>query len=143
MFMTLRNQVRLIVYRIHEKGLEVLLMNGHIKENTFEILRGPDLSDHKLSSDFNTIDLGAGNDGEEMVRTIAIEGDWHDIPRIRSLIRNDLYIVKEKVKVVIPELTEGSFIAIKDAFKRVLPNEYAVLKELKEILMDRNALRNI
>lgn len=141
--MTLRNQVRLIVYRIHEKGLEVLLMNGHIKENTFEILRGPDLSDHKLSSDFNTIDLGAGNDGEEMVRTIAIEGDWHDIPRIRSLIRNDLYIVKEKVKVVIPELTEGSFIAIKDAFKRVLPNEYAVLKELKEILMDRNALRNI
>ena len=118
-------------------------MNGHIKENTFEILRGPDLSDQKLSSDFNTIDLGAGNEGEGMVRTIAIEGDWHDIPRIRSLIRNDLYIVKEKVKVVIPELTEGSFIAIKDAFKRVLPNEYAVLKELKEILMDRNALRNI
>ncbi|HMW39310.1 MAG: hypothetical protein K1X68_10225 [Saprospiraceae bacterium] len=141
--MTFRNQVRLIVYRIHEKGLEVLLMNGHIKENTFEILRGPDLSDQKLSNDFNTIDLGAGNEGEEMVRTIAIEGDWHDIPRIRSLIRNDLYIVKEKVKVVIPELTEGSFIAIKDAFKRVLPNEYAVLKELKEILMDRNALRNI
>ncbi|MFN8280690.1 MAG: hypothetical protein U0V49_10445 [Saprospiraceae bacterium] len=141
--MTFRNQVRLIVYRIHEKGLEVLLMNGHIKENTFEILRGPDLSYQKLSSDFNTIDLGAGNEGEGMVRTIAIEGDWHDIPRIRSLIRNDLYIVKEKVKVVIPELTEGSFIAIKDAFKRVLPNEYAVLKELKEILMDRNALRNI
>ena len=64
-------------------------MNGHIKENTFEILRGPDLSDQKLSNDFNTIDLGAGNEGEEMVRTIAIEGDWHDIPRIRSLIRND------------------------------------------------------
>ena len=141
--MTIRNQIRLIVYRIHAKGLEVLLVNHHIKENTYHILRGPDLSEIPLNKDFNAIELGTEQDDEGQVRTFAVEGDWHDMPRIRSLIKNDLYIVKEKVKVVVPELTEGSYIAIKDAFKKVLPNEYAVLKELKEILMDRNALRNI
>ncbi len=141
--MTFRNQIRLIVYRIHEKGLEVLLMNKHIQENTFHILRGPDLSDLKLDSNFSTIEFDSQDESGLQTKTIAVEGDWHDIPRIRSLIKNDLYIVKEKVKVVVPELTEGSFIAIKDAFKKVLPNEYSILKELKDIVLDRNVVRNI
>ena len=141
--MNLRNQIRLIVYRIHEKGLEVLLSNKHIQETTFYILRGPDLSNSEILKSFSTIEIESSNNEGEKIRTIAIEGDWHDMPRIRSLIKNDLYIVKEKVKVVVPELTEGSYIAIKDAFKKVLPNEYAALKELKDIILDRNIVRNI
>lgn len=141
--MTLRNQLRVLVYRVHEKGLEVLLMNHHIQENTYHILKGPDLSQINLESNHNTIEIESVDDNGQLVKTIAIEGDWHDIPKIRTLIKNDLYIVKEKVKDVVPEITQGSYIAIKDAFKKVLPNEYAILKELKDIVLDRNAVRNI
>ncbi len=141
--MTLRNQLRVLVYRVHEKGLEVLLMNHHIQENTYHILRGPDLSHIHLEKNYNAIEIESLDDNGQLVKTIAIEGDWHDIPKIRTLIKTDLYIVKEKVKDVIPEITEGSYIAIKDAFKKVLPNEYAILKELKDIVLDRNAVRNI
>lgn len=141
--MTFRNQIRLVLYRMHEKGLEVLLAHKHIQENTFYILRGPDLSGLNLEDNLSTIEIQSKDENGELIKTIAIEGDWHDIPKIRSLIKTDLYIVKEKVKVVIPELTEGTYVAIKDAFKKVMPNEYAILKELKDIVLDRNLLRNI
>lgn len=141
--MTFRNQIRLIVYRVHEKGLEVLLINNHIQENTFHILRGPDLSQLDLKKDLDAIEINSLDDNGHNIKTLAIEGDWHDIPKIRTLIKTDLFIVKEKVKDVIPEITQGSYIAIKDAFKKVLPNEYAILKELKEIILDRNMIRNI
>ncbi|MCC6816896.1 MAG: hypothetical protein IT267_10830 [Saprospiraceae bacterium] len=141
--MTLRNQLRVIVYRIHEKGLEVLLVHNHIQENTYHILKGPDLTNYNLNNDISTIEINSTDDLGQVIKAIAIEGDWHDIPKIRTLLKNDLYIVKEKVKDVLPEVTQGTYVAIKDAFKKVLPNEYAILKELKEIILDRNALRNI
>ncbi|NOT37952.1 MAG: hypothetical protein HOP11_11290 [Saprospiraceae bacterium] len=118
-------------------------MNNHIQENTFHILRGPDLSHIDLKIDFQAIEINSVDDNGQKIKTLAIEGDWHDIPKIRTLIKNDLYIVKEKVKDVVPEITQGSYIAIKDAFKKVLPNEYSILKELKDIIKDRNMIRNI
>ncbi|MEP7195651.1 MAG: hypothetical protein ABI851_03980 [Saprospiraceae bacterium] len=141
--MTLINQIRLLVYRIHDKGLEILLTNNQIQEETYHFLKGPAISEFDLLNDFSTIEIDSRDEHGHEIKTIAIEGDWHDIPRIRTLIKNDLHIVKEKMKHKIPELTEGSYVAIKDVIKKTLPNEYATLKELKEIIIARNLLRNI
>ena len=117
------DQVRLVVYRCHEKGLEVFLVND----------------ENELPS--HLIDLGMieGEDGQSL-RTIAVEGDYHDIPSLRKLLTEDIEMVSSKVKYV---LDKGAFFAIKETFKKVLPNEYKVLHDLKDILMDRNAVLNI
>lgn len=44
---------------------------------------------------------------------------------------------------MIPELEKGTYVLVRDAFKKVLPNEYKALKQLKEIIFDRNTVRNI
>ena len=72
-----------------------------------------------------------------------IEGDWHDIPSIRGMIKHDLKRVKSKVKEVLPDVEKGMYFNVKEAFKKVMPHEYAALKELKDILIDRNAVKNI
>jgi hypothetical protein len=40
-------------------------------------------------------------------------------------------------------MDKGAFFAIKETFKKVLPNEYNSLHELKDILSARNLLSNI
>ena len=74
---------------------------------------------------------------------MAIEGDYHDIPRIRSLISQDINLVKGKIKDLLPDLSSGVYMASKEAFKKVLPHEYSALKELKDIILDRNLVKNI
>ena len=78
------------------------------------------------------------DDNGKSIQTIAIEGDWHDIPSIRGIIKHDVMRVKRKIKSVVPTLEQGSYFAIKDAFRKVLPNEYKALKELKDIILDKN-----
>jgi hypothetical protein len=44
----------------------------------------------------------------------------------------------------VPDMLEkGSFVAIKEAFKKVLPNEYKILHELKDIVLHRNMIKNM
>jgi len=77
------------------------------------------------------------------IRTIAVEGDYHDIPSIRAMIKEDVRIVKRQIKTAVPGLEHGAYCAVKDAFKKVLPQEYAALKELKDVVMDKNLLTNL
>lgn len=141
--MSILDKVRVIVYRFHEKGLEIFLLDEHLKNN-------PEI--WKMSqTDVNKIeDLGlplefidVDHQSESDLRTIAIEADWHDIPSIRGLLKNDLKIAKEVVKETIPGAEKGAYVAIKQVMKRALPDQYQVLKELKETLLDRNLLRNL
>jgi hypothetical protein len=78
-----------------------------------------------------------------MQRALAVEGDWHDIPSIRGIIKDDVRIVKNQLKQRIPGLEQGTFVAVKEAIKKVMPEEYACLKELKEIIVDRNSAKYI
>ena len=134
------DQVRLVVYRCHEKGLEVFLVNTAFDDTwriPFEKIakyEGESLPNHLI--DLGTIE---GEDGQTL-QTYAVEGDYHDIPSLRKLLTEDLDMVSSKVKYVIDK---GAFFAIKETFKKVLPNEYKVLHDLKDILMDRNAVLNI
>ena len=142
--MTMRNCIRLIVYRIHEKGLEVFLLKPQQSKDKWSLVESTvpvDLSILELLDQGIEMDIQDA-DGR-YVQTIAIDGDRHDIPRIRTLIRQDVGIVKEKIKHLIPEIADGSYVAVKEAFKKLLPHEYAALKELKDIVLDRNLLQNI
>lgn len=133
------DQVRLIVYRCHEKGLEVFLVNTGFDDSWRipfeEIAKYGDEDDQSFIS-LGPVEMEDGS----FVNAVAIEGDWHDIPSIRKLIKGDINIVASKVKYIVDK---GAFFAMKEAFKKVLPNEYQVLNELKEILTARNLISNI
>jgi len=127
---------RFIFYRFHDKGLEFFLVNendqwklpsGQSKESTHRFFNRKGKMIELEDSEINRI------------KNLAIEADWHDMPSIRGLIKHDLKMVEEKVS----ELEKGSYLAAKEAFKKVLPQEYALLKELKDILFDRNLTENI
>ena len=141
--MTVRNTIRLIVYRIHEKGLEVLLTKTQGSDAYWMLLNEKynleQLAGKSLPGPF--IELN-GPEGLE-VKAIAIEADWHELQRVRELIMKDLHFVKDTLKSRLPEMEESGYVAVKEAFKKMLPQEYAFLKELKDILLDRNTVKNI
>jgi DNA polymerase III epsilon subunit-like protein len=134
------DQIRLVVYRCHETGLEIFLVNTDFDDTwriPFEkIAKYNEDELQKLVIDLGPVEAEDGT----MVQTYAIEGDYHDIPSIRKLVKGDFDIVTSKVKYI---MTKGAFFAIKETFKKVLPNEYNALHELKEILSARNLLSNI
>ncbi len=137
--MSVRNHARLIVYRINKKGLEIFLVNGEDKnwEVPYTLLNDELAKDRLIE-----LEPIKGNDGK-MTQVLAFEGDWHDIPSIRSVIKADVRIVKDQIKQRFPEIEKGTFFAIKEAFKKVLPHEYAYLKELKDIMIEKNQAKYI
>ena len=142
--MSLLKFARLVIYRFHEKGLEIFLINSDLA-NDPEVWNFPEcdlesLKDKMTSEDF--IELPVHPD-ETFGKIIAIEGDWHNIPSIKGLIKHDVKLVKNMVREAIPGLEKGTFFAFKESVKKLLPDEYKALKELKDILVDRNLLRNI
>ena len=79
-------------------------------------------------------------DGEEF-QAYAVEGDWHDIPSLKGLIKEDIKMVTDKV---FDELEKhGTYFAVKDAFKKVLPQQYTFLKELREIITEKNSVKDL
>lgn len=144
--MSILNKVRIVVYRFHEKGLEVFLLDDHLKNNPiiWKMSQSDEIDIKKLGLPVEYIEMDQNEmaDNQE-VTTIAIEADWHDIPSIRGLLKNDVKIAKEVVKEAIPGVDQGAYVAIKEVMKKAMPDQYKVLKELKDTLLDRNLLRNI
>jgi predicted NUDIX family NTP pyrophosphohydrolase len=147
--MDVLDQVRIIVYRFHEKGLEIFLVNNYLEKDVDCWVIPESNNKIKMRAEMNgsealLIELDPYFDSNgRKVLTYAIEGDWHDIPSVRGLIRQDLNLIKHKLKESLPNMEKSGFFAIKEALKKVLPNEYAALKELKDILWDRNVVTNI
>lgn len=145
--MNVFDTVRVIVYRFHEKGLEIFLVNTGLEEENWRI-PFTDIAKYteeelRIDDRFISLEADLHPDGTTSL-TCAIEGDWHDIPSIRKLIKEDIRLVSSKIdKYVMPELEKGTFFVIKEAFKKVMPNEYKVLHELKDILLHRNMVKNM
>jgi len=145
--MNVFDTIRVVVYRFHEKGLEIFLVNSGLEEENWRI-PFTDIAKYteenvEVGDRFIAIETNDNADGTSSI-TCAIEGDWHDIPSIRKLIKEDIKLVHSKIdKYVIPELEKGTYFAIKEAFKKVMPNEYKILHELKDILLHRNMLKNM
>lgn len=145
--MALLDKANLIIYRIREKGLEVFLVNPSEKNPTDEEwtlpqgkINDPAKAVALLQKD-QTFELDPVENVEgEAENAIAVEGDWHDIPSLKSLIKEDANFMKTTIKEMIPDLEQrGTYFAIKEAFKKVLPNQYEFLKELKDIVRDKNS----
>ncbi len=143
--MKLLNNARVIIYRFHEKGLEIFLINSDL-ENDPDIWNIPSGSMSKQleesEEEIIVLDSSIDDKGQE-IQTLAIEGDWHDIPSIRGMLKHDVKLAKKIVNHVLPSMKDGAFFGIKEAFKKVLPQEYAALKEVKDIILDRNILKNM
>lgn len=139
--MKLSNKVNLIIYRFREKGLEVFLVNSPDGDN-WEIPKGP--LNHEgprvlLEEDrLIALDPVHPADGEPE-EAFAVEGEWHDIPSLKGMLQEDAVFLKDKLR----EMEKGAYFAIKEAFKKVMPHQYQFLKELKDILIDRNSLKNL
>ena len=144
--MNVFDTIRVIVYRFHEKGLEIFLVNSGLEEENWRIpfasIAKYTDKDLEMDDKFMTLEADEKPDGSTNI-TYAIEGDWHDIPSIRKLIKEDIKLVSSKVDKIVPELEKGTYFAIKEAVKKVMPNEYKVLHELKDILLHRNMIKNI
>lgn len=144
--MSVLDFARVIIYRFHEKGLEIFLINNEMDSDS-DIWKIPQGLTSTLREDgkfVNIIDLDTTTDENgHKIRTLAIEGDWHDIPSIRGMLKHDVKLLKTIMKENLPGSEKGTYFAVKEAFKKVLPHEYKALKELKEILFDRNSVTNI
>lgn len=137
-----QEKTNLIIYRVKDKGLEVFLVKPNKEGEGWQIPQseGATAAELPLKGDERFIELDpvAQEDGI-LEQAYAVEGDWHDIPSIKSIIQHDVEFMKDTIRQMVPDVMEkGAFVAIKEAFKRVLPHQYDMLKELKEIIIDRN-----
>ncbi len=142
--MAINKSASLFIYRIREKGLEIFLQkNGE----TWQVPEHPVATEQAIPPEsddkFIALDPIHAADGK-VDEGIAVEGDWHDIPSLKSLVMSDVRFMKKQIGIMIPEAMEkGAFVAVKEAFKRVLPHQYEMLKELKDIITDRNSVNGI
>ncbi len=147
--MPVNEQVDVFIYRVRETGLEVFLVNQDQQQLPDEaqwkaLSAGQDTPERLRQSNCIELEPVTGANGESR-KAIAIEADWHELPSLRALIYEDYRVAKEKarlkIKNLIPEMEKGTFFAVKEAFKRVLPEQYAFLKELKEVLIEKNSTK--
>lgn len=145
--MSINKTASFIIYRIREKGLEVFMLNKDKDGKQWELPQSPVAEAKALplvvDEDLIELEPVKTEEGAEE-QAFAMEGDWHDIPSLKSLIMNDVNYMRGQIKQFIPEAMEkGTFVALKEAFKKVMPHQYEILKELKDILSDRNSVKNI
>jgi hypothetical protein len=130
-------KAHVIIYRIRQRGLEVFLVNHDLEGEEWHLPEAPPLSNLNK----NAIELDPVEKDGEKHRAIAVEGDWHDIPSLKSLIKSDVKFVADKV---FNELEKhGTYFAVKDAFKKILPQQYAFLKELREVITEKNSVQDL
>ncbi|MEM6394894.1 MAG: hypothetical protein AAF741_01005 [Bacteroidota bacterium] len=128
--MELSKKVSLIFYRFKERGLEVFMLN---KSDEWGLPEGEVCQGDQP----DCIELDPSHESDE---ALAMEGDWHEIPSLKGMLYEDAQLLKEKLK----EIEGGAYVTIKDALKkRLSPAQYEFLKELKDILTDRNSVRDI
>jgi len=139
--MNFSKKVNLIIYRFREKGLEIFLEQAEAEDNwQFPAEETQAKSPQTLIEEERLIELDpVKGDLGKAEEAWAVEGEWHDIPSLKSMLYEDAVFIKEQFQ----EIEKGTFITIKDALKKVMPHQYAFLKELKDILSDRNSLKNL
>ncbi len=137
--MDLQEQVKMIIYRFRERGLEIFLENSIEDAESWQ-LPGGGLARQTGESNNKLIELDAVEQADgNKESAYAVEGDWHEIPSLKAMLYEDAMDLKEKVK----QMERGAFFAVKEAFKKVLPHQYQFLKELKDILVDRNSVKDL
>ena len=140
--MDFKDKLHLVIYRVRERGLEIFVRERD--DEHYEFPATPSSLDiDKLTTDLESIDLDApvqASSAESATRAVAIEGDYHDIPSLKKLLLEDAKRLRQQLREA-PSLEEGSFVAVKGMAKRLLPEQYRMLQELRDILVDRNSTK--
>ena len=140
--MKLRKTANLIIYRFREKGLENILVNPDEAGEKWDLPQGAvdDDKSRTFIEEDRLIELDpVAQDGGDLENAVAVEGDWHEIPSLKSMLSEDAQYLKDKIKNV----EKGTYFALKEVVKKVLPHQYEFIKELKDILVDRNSVKDI
>jgi len=69
---------------------------------------------------------------------VAFEAEYHEIPSLKHLLKSDMNFVADKTIHMLPDSEKGRFIALKEAIKKMRPHQNQALKELKDILVEKN-----
>lgn len=147
--MSIIEKVKIVLYRVAEKGLEVFLVKSEEEEIQARLVEISEQFLDELSIRFDDMPQCIELDpivlsGEnQLIRTIAIEGDWQGNPSLRAHLREEYQALKKKLTQAIPGYDSGAFVAFKDTLSRTIHAEYKAIKELKEVLTDRNTVQNI
>jgi hypothetical protein len=145
--MGLRKNVSLVIYRYASRGLEIFLQStsNDLDSSEWSLPEKGDSQDFlSLPSSDKLIELDpVSHENGNVTKAWAVEGDWHDIPTFVEMMKSDVKQVGEKLKGNLPEGRQGYFFEIKDVIRKVLPHQYEMIKELKDILSDKNSVENI
>jgi hypothetical protein len=144
--MKLVEQAHLVLYRVSRLGLEVFLVKKDPSIDNWTLPAGFDTADaQRLPNSDSMIELEPVPDEDGRHKSgLAVEADWHDIPSLKALMMHDATYVKNKLTEAASELErQGTFFLVKDAFKKVLPQQYAMLSELRDIIQDRNSTKHL
>lgn len=137
--MDIRAKLHLVIYRVRERGLEIFVRDDVGASDELSLPEGKTDLDfaalERLRQEIIALDEG-DDEGAHTSRGIAIEADYHDIPSLKGLLLEDA----RKLKAQLTE-GEGSFVAVKEVAKRLLPGQYRLLSELRDILVDRNSTK--
>lgn len=136
--MSVLDSVRLLIYRVHEKGLEVFMLNEDEKWTMPEGWLDGEVGDKEM------IELDpVKEENGQIKRAVAIEGDWHDMPSIRKLLKHDVSQIKDKLKALLPGTSNGAFFSVKDTADKVVPGDDQLINELEEIISEKNSTKYI
>ena len=138
------DKTNLLIYRHGKEGLEVFLVNDEDNQGQWSMPKGNADQAKAISlSAEEAIELDPVEEVDGVFeQAYAVEADWHDIPSIKSILKHDAKFMKKTIKQMVPDMmSKGAFVAVKEAFKKVLPHQYKQIKELKEILLEKNSTK--
>ncbi|MCG8330143.1 MAG: hypothetical protein MI974_20765 [Chitinophagales bacterium] len=137
--MSLTKRASLIIYRFREKGLEIFLVND-AERKQWGLPEGLDAEKQSPIKGDKMIELDpVEQDSGSVEGAWAVESDWHEIPSLKGMLYEDAKQLKDKLM----DMEHGTFFVLKEAVKKVMPHQYKFLKELKDILIDRNSVRDL
>lgn len=137
--MSMFEKALLVIYRLKEKGLEIFLVDGG---ESWELPRVDELSvAGKDMTRFIELDPGTPDAQGHSQKAVAFEGDWKDIPSLKHLLIEDVNQIKDHLKEYAPEMEKGTFFALSEALNKVTPGCNDFIRELKEIIRDRNSVK--
>ncbi len=138
--MSLKEQVNLILFRYADRGLEVYMQETEDKRLTL-----PNASSVNTESKINVEHITGSTLSNKLFN--ANKGASFIAIELNSQISQTIQHGDEEWKILLRQLIsrdQGSkYVAFKELFKSVLPDEYKLLKEFKDILTDRNSVRDI
>ncbi len=127
-----KDKLGMLLYRYNEnEDLEILMVNKgeelSLPESDFSSFRefeeGTGL---KTTGTEDVIELENEEDKKGLLgQALAMEG------KLENKMRNFMRIRSE----------EGNYVAMKEAIRKVLPHQYTLLKELKDILAERDLIK--